>query len=110
MPVQYAQQTSGGAFDEQFVKTVYSIPIYSYIGWNAERPFFKDKRVRQALTMLVDRQTLIDKVRFGLGKIAAGPLNPQSPDFNPNIHALPYDPKRAAEMLDEAGWKDTNGD
>jgi peptide/nickel transport system substrate-binding protein len=31
-------------------------------------------------------------------------------DFNPNIKPLPYDPKRAAELLDEAGWKDHDGD
>jgi len=110
LPVQYAQQTSGPAFDEQFAKTKYSIPGYFYIGWNEDRPFFKDKRVRQALTMLVDRQTLIDKVRYGLGRIGVGPLNPNSRDFNTNIKPLPYDPKRAAELLDEAGWKDHDGD
>ncbi len=108
--IQYAQQTSGAAFDSQFAKARYSIPSYYYIGWNLDRPFFKDKRVRQAMTMLVDRQQIIDTVRFGLGKIIAGHFNPNSPDLNPNIQPLPYDPKRAAELLDEAGWKDSNGD
>src|SRR5206468_4352182 len=109
-PIQWAQQTGGAAFDQEFAKTTYSIPTYYYIGWNEERPFFKDKRVRQALTMLVNRQQIIDTVRFGLGRIATSPLIPPAVDFNPNIKPWPYDPKRAAELLDEAGWKDHDGD
>jgi peptide/nickel transport system substrate-binding protein len=108
--IQFAQQTSGAAFDAQFAKARYSIPSYTYIGWNPERPFFKDKRVRQAMTMLVNRQQILDTIRFGLGKVIVGHFNPSSPDHNPNLQPLPYDPKRAAALLDEAGWKDTNGD
>ena len=109
-PIQYAQQTNGPAFDQQFTKAKYSLPGVFYIVWNNERPFLKDKRVRQALTMLVDRQKIIETLRFGLGKIATGPLNPNSYDYNPNINPWPYDPKRAAQLLDEAGWTDHDGD
>ena len=70
VPVQYAQQTSGPGFDDQFAKTKYSIPQLGFIVWNNEKPYFKDKRVRQALTMLVDRQKIIDTIRFGMGTIA----------------------------------------
>jgi peptide/nickel transport system substrate-binding protein len=71
---------------------------------------FSDKRVRQALTMLVPREELIRLIRFGLGTIGVTHFAPDSPDFNPNIKPWPYDPRRAAELLDEAGWRDTNGD
>jgi peptide/nickel transport system substrate-binding protein len=110
LPVQYAQQTSGPAFDEQLTKTKYSIPGVFYIIWNHDRPFFRDKRVRQALTMLVDRQKIIQNLRFGLGTLATSPINPKSFEYNPNIQPLPYDPARAAQLLDEAGWTDHNGD
>jgi peptide/nickel transport system substrate-binding protein len=108
--VQYAQQTSGPAFDQQFAKNTYTIPQFYYIGWNEERPFFRDKRVRQALTMLLDREQIIQTLRFGLGKIAANPFHGSSPDNNQNIKALPYDPQKAQQLLDEAGWKDHDGD
>src|SRR5207237_6472787 len=75
-----------------------------------ERPFFKDKRVRQAMTMLIDRQKIIESIRLGLGKIGISPIDLNAKDFNPNLKPLPYDPKRAAELLDEAGWKDHDGD
>src|SRR5262249_3447123 len=110
LPIQFKEQTGGPAFDEQFLKVTYFIPSLYESFWNNERPFFKDKRVRQAMTMLVDRQKIVDSIRLGLGQVAASPIAPQARDFNPDIKALPYDPKRAAELLDEAGWKDHDGD
>jgi peptide/nickel transport system substrate-binding protein len=109
LPLQFQEQTSGAAFQERFVKTSYQIPQLVYIGWNEARPFFADKRVRQALTMLVDRQKVIETVRRGMGSMAASPFVPGSPDFDPMIKPLPYDPKRAGELLDEAGWTDHDG-
>jgi peptide/nickel transport system substrate-binding protein len=109
-PVQYAQQTSGAAFDERFTKVKYSIPAVTFVVWNNERPFFNDKRVRQAMTMIIDRQKIIDSIRLGMGRIATGVINPQSADFDPSIKPWPYDPKRAAETLDDTGWKDHDGD
>ena len=109
-PIQFAQQTSGASFDSQFAKTNYGIPTYSYIGWNPMRPFFADRRVRQAMTMLVPRQQIIETLRFGLGEVGVGPFNPNSADFNPNLEPLPYDPERAVALLEEAGWTDHDGD
>jgi peptide/nickel transport system substrate-binding protein len=109
-PIQYAQQTAGPAFDGQFRKARYSIPQYYFIGWNEERPFFRDKRVRQALTMLVDRDAIIQTLRFGLAQREASPVSQGSPLNNPNLQPYPYDPKRAAQLLDEAGWTDHDGD
>jgi peptide/nickel transport system substrate-binding protein len=110
LPAQYKQQTSGPGFDEQFAKATYSIPARYQIIWNNERPFFRDKQVRQAMTMLVDRQKIIDTIRLGLGQVAVSAFFPQTKEFNSNLKALPFDPKRAAELLDQAGWKDHNGD
>jgi peptide/nickel transport system substrate-binding protein len=108
--IQYTEQTSGQAFDQQLTKVKYQIPSAAWIFWNNERPFFKDKRVRQAMTMLIDRQKIIDIIRQGLGSPAASALNPKDKAFDSNLKPLPYDPKRAAELLDEAGWIDHDGD
>ena len=110
LPIQYKEQTSGPGFDEQFTKGSYSIPTRYQIMWNIDRPFFKDKQVRQAMTMLIDRQKIIETIRFGLGEVAVSTFHPRSRDFNPNIKAWPYDPKRAGELLDHAGWKDHDND
>ena len=77
---------------------------YTYIGWNYRNPIFADVRVRKALTLAIDRQTIIDAFRDGFGKVIATPIYPEHPDFNPDIEPLPFDPARAAALLDEAGW------
>jgi peptide/nickel transport system substrate-binding protein len=110
LPIQYAQQTSGAQFEAQFTKTIYPTTQYSFIVWNSERPFFKDKRVRQALTMLIDRKLIIETLRFGLGQLTESHFNPSSSVYNTALKPYPFDPVRAAQLLDEAGWKDTNGD
>ncbi len=107
---QFANQTSGAAFDAQLAKSKFSIPQLSYIVWNPMRTFFADRRVRQAMTMLIPRQDIIDNLRFGLGRIGVSNFSPGSPDFNTSIEPWPYDPARAVELLDEAGWIDHDGD
>ena len=85
-------------------------PAYSYIGWNAARPMFSDKRVRRAMTLAFDRQRIIDNVYVGLGTVGSGPFAPDSPNNDPEIKPLPYDPAAAKKLLAEAGWADTDGD
>lgn len=87
---------------------------YSYIGWNQRRGDaatpFADRRVRQAMTYLTDRQRIIDEVRLGYGTPAYGPFNPQLQQNNSDLAARPFDPDRARALLAEAGWIDRDGD
>lgn len=110
LPQQYKEQTGGAGFDEQFETKVYAIPNQFQITWNNERPFFKDKKVRQAMTMLVDRESIIKTIRFGLGELGDSIFHPKSRDYDRNLKPWPFDPKRAAALLDEADWKDHDGD
>ena len=83
---------------------------YSYIGWNADKPLFKDKRVRRALTLACNRQGMIDTIYSGLGQVAVGSSYQLSGHNDPNIKPLPFDLKQAQALLKEAGWEDTDGD
>lgn len=78
-------------------------------GLNAGHPALQDRMVRQAIVMAVDRQEIIDELFYGLYRIPPG-LWYDSPFENPDLEPYPYDPVAAADMLDEAGWVDTNGD
>lgn len=62
----------------------------------------EDVRVRQALSLAVNRQELIDTVLNGAGVAATGWLAPQTPGYDSSAE-LPYDPERAKELLAEAG-------
>ena len=108
--IQWARQTESDKFNSMFQKLEYYTPGFSYIGWNLRRPYFKDKRVRQALTMLIDRQKILDKLYFGLGQIVTGQFFIFSPDYSPNIKPWAYDPEAAKALLTEAGWTDHDGD
>lgn len=88
----------------------YPALAYSYIGYNQKRELFRDRRVRQALTMLVDRERIIRDILNDLALPAKGPFLPASRYSDPNLKPWPYDPARAKKLLAEAGWRDTDGD
>ncbi|CAN5687443.1 peptide-binding protein [soil metagenome] len=91
---------------------------YGYIGWNQQRKVngknqptqFADKRVRQAMTMLIDRERMTKEIYRGYATVASGPFAPKGPQSDPNTQPWSFDPDRARKLLAEAGFKDTNGD
>jgi peptide/nickel transport system substrate-binding protein len=83
---------------------------YSYIGYNLRKPLFQDRRVRQALTMLVNRERILKDIYYGLGRIAIGPFYHDSPYYDKGLEPWPFDPQKAKQLLAEAGWRDTDGD
>ena len=87
---------------------------YGWIAWNQEKNGkptpFADPRVRRAMTMLIDRQQIVDVSLKGYGLIPSGPFNPLSPQFNPEVQPLAFDPGAARALLKEAGYEDRDGD
>ncbi|RXJ01109.1 peptide-binding protein [Anaerobacillus alkaliphilus] len=78
---------------------------YDYIGWNLDRPLFQDVRVRQALTLAIDRQEIVDTIMEGNATVAHAPVSPLSWAYNDNVPRFDYDPERAKQLLAEAGWE-----
>jgi peptide/nickel transport system substrate-binding protein len=87
---------------------------YMYIGWyqvsNGKKTPFADKRVRQAMTLLIDRQAIVDNVLYGFGRVATGPFDPNGNQADKAIEPWPFDPQRGRALLAEAGFTDRNGD
>ncbi len=83
---------------------------YRYLGWNADRPFFSDKRVRRAMTLAFNRKQLLSDVFVGLGVLITGPFPPNGPHNDPTVETLPFDLEAARKLLTEAGWTDSDGD
>jgi peptide/nickel transport system substrate-binding protein len=109
-PIQYVRQTNTQYFKGNFNKFRYPSFNYTYLGFNLLDERFKDKRVRQAISYAIDKGEIIDGVLLGLGRVATGPFPPESWAYNPNVKSYPYDPRRAKELLSQAGWRDSDGD
>jgi peptide/nickel transport system substrate-binding protein len=82
---------------------------YSYVAWNQTNQLFKSKKVRQALTMAIDRERLIRQTLNGRGIQTTGTFFPLSPSYDPSIKPYPYNVDRARQFLQEEGWFDTKG-
>lgn len=74
------------------------------------RPLFKDRTVRQALTLAIDRKRLIEQVLFELGEEMNGPFLSSSPAYDKTLPPWPYDPRRARFLLEQAGWHASESD
>lgn len=85
-------------------------PTYVYIAWNNERPLFKDKKVRWALSYAVDRQNIIDKLLFSAAVPIQSHIFYKSKFLNDKLPPIDYNMEKAKQLLEEAGWKDTDGD
>ncbi|MBI3541056.1 MAG: hypothetical protein HY073_02825 [Deltaproteobacteria bacterium] len=109
-PIQWVRQTNSEKFNRSFSKYKFYTPGYSFIAWNMKRPVFSDTKVRRAMTMLVNREAILQKLNFGLGRIVTGPFYAESVDYNHAIAPLPFDPAQAKTLLKEAGWEDHDGD
>ncbi len=92
---------------------------YIYVAWNQVRTrsgqqpqptFFSDKRVRQAMTMLLDRSRLNEEVFLGQYRTASGPFDPTGPQSHPDIEPWPHDVATARSLLSAAGYSDRDGD
>jgi peptide/nickel transport system substrate-binding protein len=83
---------------------------YNYIALNNRSPFFSDTRVRRAMTMLLDRPAIVRGLYRGSARIISGPWAPDSPAYDATVTPLPFDPRAAVLLLEQAGWRDTDGD
>jgi peptide/nickel transport system substrate-binding protein len=111
-PEQFADMVEDKEFNKEFDCLDYWTPWtpFYYIGWNQDTPFFKDKRVRQAMTHIIDREQIVTKLLKGHAKITTGPFYIYGPEYNRDIKLWPYDLEKAKELLDQAGWIDSDGD
>ena len=109
-PVQYVRGTGSQRFKQEFQTYEYYAPTYTYIGWNNDHRIFRDKRVRQAMTYLTDRRQIVKSVLFGLGEVVDSHIYLFRPEYDKTLVSYPFDPKKAMELLNEAGWRDSDGD
>jgi peptide/nickel transport system substrate-binding protein len=82
-------------------------------GLKKPHPALLDKRVRQAIGHAIDRKTIVNRVLAGFGKPSETLSVSPNPAWTPAVppeQQLTFDLDRARSILDDAGYKDTDGD
>src|SRR5262249_21785179 len=111
---QWVNGTTDAAFKQQGVKVNGEDWTFNFMAWNMkpipDNPFFKDVRVRQAMSYTFDYDEYLQKLCYGLFDPAGGNFHPHSWMHNPDTKPYHRDLDKAEELLEAAGWKDSDGD
>jgi peptide/nickel transport system substrate-binding protein len=79
--------------------------------WNLDSPLFRDVRVRRALTLAIDREALKSAMfMWSELPVIDGLVSPRQYWTEQLPPPFPFDPTEASRLLDEAGWRDEDGD
>lgn len=79
---------------------------YDYMALNLEHPILRDRRVREALKLALDRPAIIRNVLNGMGTVIHAHQIPTTwATGAPNLNPYAFNPTRARQLLDEAGWR-----
>src|SRR6185503_20423344 len=92
--------------------------VYTYLGFNLRangdttkpHPIFGDREVRRALSMAIDRASLVKSALGDLGKVPPGPMSALQWIWDPDTRQLPHDTAQAARTLTGRGWRDHDND
>src|SRR5690606_36579923 len=82
----------------------------AWIVWNTERAPVDDPRVRRAIVHAIDRERIAAGLFGDEGEAALSPLPPSVREHSESVRPLAHDPEAARRLLEEAGWRDSDGD
>ncbi len=106
-PIQYKKQLDD-SFYENF--NIYETAGYSYtyLGFNLQDKKFQDKKIREAISLLIDRKEIIDVMLFGYGKISRGPFLEGSIGYPQDAPSPEYNVQKAQAILESLGYNEKN--
>ncbi|MEO8482662.1 MAG: ABC transporter substrate-binding protein [Acidobacteriota bacterium] len=83
---------------------------FAYIGLNLRDPILENPKVRQAIGYAIDRGAIVRYLRRDLARPASGIIPDISWAYSADLFSFTYDPERSKALLDEAGYRDPDGD
>lgn len=106
-PMQYERQLNPDFFSKFNIYEDIS-HSYTYLGFNLRRDKFKNPKVREALSLAIDRQEIVNILFFKHAKVCTGPFLPRTKAFNPDVKAPTQNIQKAKKLLKEAGYDEKN--
>jgi peptide/nickel transport system substrate-binding protein len=83
--------------------------LFEHVDLKLDNPILSDKRVRKALMYALDRQALVDQLFGGKQVVANTAIPIEDTPYFPDLPAYEHDLDRAIGLLEEAGWKASEG-
>ncbi len=104
-------QTDGDEFYKLNTKVTEVEWVSFHFTWNTKTPYFEDRRVRQAMSYAFDHDEMLNTLLYGLATPCTGTFHPDSwMSYKGKIEPYKQDLDKAEDLLDEAGWDDSDGD
>lgn len=97
------------ALDHVYVESYDTARLYQ-ASLNLKSDLFSDKKVRQAISYAIDRDSIASQTLYGTATPAKGIFTDNMAWANTELTGYAHDQEKAVEMLADAGWSDTNGD
>lgn len=104
LPTQVAEVSGLPGYEVHLVSSNSFMHLDLSLRLERGRVLFRDRDVRRALFMAIDRQAIADQLFQGSVRLADSPINPTSPYHNDRVPQPVHDPTEAARVLDAAGW------
>ena len=107
---EYRELEKNSDFNSKFKLEKKDFFAYSFLQMNLRNDKFKDLKLRKALTHAVNREKINQTVNFGEFKFTESFVHPDQKMYNKNLKPHEFSLELASKLLDEAGWRDTDGD
>jgi peptide/nickel transport system substrate-binding protein len=105
----FVQLTQDPHFKENFACFTPETYDFTYLGINSRHEKFASRLTRQALAHLLDIPAIIELTQKSFATRTIAPLKPDDPFYNKQIRLYAYDPQKAVQLLEQAGWKKSAG-
>jgi peptide/nickel transport system substrate-binding protein len=83
---------------------------YVFVMWNVAVPLFADAEVRRALTLAIDRETIVETLWGERARLSKSPIVESVWAHDKSLKPWPFDPQQARQILAARGWRDSDGD
>ena len=107
---QWLAQTDGADFYKLNTKVQGSEWTEFHLEWNCKSPYFSDKRVRRAMAYAFDHEEMLKSIFYNLAEPGTGVFHPTAWMASKKIKPFKQDLDKAEDLLDAAGWEDTDDD
>jgi peptide/nickel transport system substrate-binding protein len=109
-PKQYEELLKNDLAKQKLNMEAPSVFSFTYLAFNTKNPKLSDKRVREAIAHCVNRKQINEVIQFNRSQICETFVHPSQNFCNHELKPFDYDLDAARKLLDEAGWKDSDGD